>query len=119
MKRLECLLWNHTTAKRMIGMRTLKQNEILPPGWGICWQSDYYRDRVIAPWGLNLIYSLARAGYMQVQGCIPLRLSDWMARREDNLKLAAELEQFRRTLDAQHLSQVPLLRAIAKIKAAR
>ena len=45
--------------------------------------------------------------------------ANWMARREDNLKLAAELEQFRRTLDAQHLSQVPLLRAIAKIKAAR
>lgn len=67
--------------QHFIGIRRLTKNEIIPRGWGIFYSSDYRQVRVIAPWGLNLLYALARAGYMQVKGWIPLRLSDWTERK--------------------------------------
>lgn len=70
--------------QHFIGIRRLTKNEIIPRGWGIFYSSDYMQVRVIAPWGLNLLYALARAGYMQVQGWIPLRLSDRVERKRRN-----------------------------------
>lgn len=62
--------------QQALGIRRLVRNEMLPRGWGLCWEEDYRNVRVIAPIGLNLLYALARAAYMQVQGWIPLKLYD-------------------------------------------